>query len=403
MVSSGGTKAENDEQRRLSREEADAWAASLLSELFAEVVPTVVQRSRSAVHDSAIGSAHKGSRERDGSVKGREKWRHDRSRSASPSHSHSRSRSRSGGSTPRRRKSRNASRDRSESKNDSDDRYNRRSKRHRRYTKHSPSSSSHRAPVSTKNQRASDATDQRAPVRPKLLSGSSLPHSVPNDAIGVLFVCTDATRKECFERALAAGPSKVKKACEPIQNGRDLVVLYDLRYRRLYGPFRAAHTGSAPPEPTAFQNAVTKSAKVTQDQDNPLPVQLPFSLMWNGVYAISNQDTLRETLPQAPKANGTGGPIYRNDLSNDDVRKIFKAFEKHGTIDTWATDIIPIEASKADAKIASEEQLESGEVGTDATDAPSPNPNSLSNMKAGTTKPHSVWMDSPLSSQHLKR
>jgi hypothetical protein len=66
-------------------------------------------------------------------------------------------------------------------------------------------------------------------------------------------------------------------------------------------------------------------------------VQVPFWLIWDGVYEISDESVLKGALPRSRDTQF--GPIYENLIPNWKVDELIDAFKKHGRLCAWLNDL----------------------------------------------------------------
>uniref|UniRef100_A0ACD5UT99 Uncharacterized protein n=1 Tax=Avena sativa TaxID=4498 RepID=A0ACD5UT99_AVESA len=111
---------------------------------------------------------------------------------------------------------------------------------------------------------AGDAIDLSAASVPNGSSSSSPP-------AGFIFMCSGATKPECFRYRVLGLPRGRLDDVSRIRRGAGLF-LYDFDAKHLYGPYRADSDGGLALEPAAFQGRYPAQVKFTIDGDfMPIP------------------------------------------------------------------------------------------------------------------------------------
>ncbi|EEC68273.1 hypothetical protein OsI_36310 [Oryza sativa Indica Group] len=103
-----------------------------------------------------------------------------------------------------------------------------------------------------------------------LPGGPSSPSPSPSPA-GYIFMCSGATKPECYARGVMGQPRGRLPAVSRIRRGAALF-LYDFDSRHLHGPYRAASDGGLDLAPAAFGGRFPAQVKFTIDGDfMPIP------------------------------------------------------------------------------------------------------------------------------------
>lgn len=71
---------------------------------------------------------------------------------------------------------------------------------------------------------------------------------------GAIFMCSNSTKKECFERCLFGLPSSQADFVKQIKKGM-VLFLFEYEERKLYGVFRATSCGAMNIKPKAFRSS----------------------------------------------------------------------------------------------------------------------------------------------------
>lgn len=86
------------------------------------------------------------------------------------------------------------------------------------------------------------------------------------ESMGMIFMCTSQTKKDCYRYKLLGLPAAKKELVEKIYKGMRLF-LFDLDLRLLYGIYKAAAPGGTNIEPKAFKSAFPSQVQFTVLED----------------------------------------------------------------------------------------------------------------------------------------
>ncbi|XP_021740146.1 B2 protein-like [Chenopodium quinoa] len=145
------------------------------------------------------------------------------------------------------------------------------------------------------------------------VSASLCRNRVPSNSpdYGAIFMASNSTRKECFEREIFGLPSEYADFVMKVKNGMPLF-LFDFQERMLYGVFEATSDGAMNIVPDAYRSTSNRK----------FPAQVRFSTFWHC-------DPLPENVfGDAIKENYFKQFKFNLGLSRDQVGRLLFLFEK---------------------------------------------------------------------------
>ena len=148
---------------------------------------------------------------------------------------------------------------------------------------------------------------------------------------GYLFLCSNRTQKECFQKKLFGSTRKYLGWVEEIKIGTPLL-LYSVDSKTLFGPFRAASEGKWNIDPAAWENMrpLAFPAQVSVDWDKLHEIKAAhkkWKLLGRHVHSLCKL-TLNQTneligaLEEAPLCNS---PIARAEDEKIHFKSTYKA------------------------------------------------------------------------------
>jgi hypothetical protein len=135
-----------------------------------------------------------------------------------------------------------------------------------------------------------------------LLSSEVIVHTM---SVGYLFLCSNLTQKECFERRLFGLSAKFQHIVEKIQQG-SFLFLYNINSKRLMGPFSAASNGKMNIVPEAWTNAM------------PLGYPAQVEVEWRELHEMK----------EAPRFLTFIKERYHYELSSEETEKVLDALKQ---------------------------------------------------------------------------